>query len=162
MKKPQYHTAIIGGGAAGLTVAVGLARLGKKVALIEQDKLGGECTHSGCVPSKALLHAVRTLPDKHVWPHVRRVVAEIWHEEQEMIAGLETVDVIKARASFVDEYTLKLERGTGRTSRTGRDGRTADKITADNITAGRIVIAAGSSPVSSGTVIVKGPLAIIS
>ena len=52
----QFDVAVIGAGSGGLTAAVGLAKIGKRVLLIERDKIGGECTHSGCIPSKALLH----------------------------------------------------------------------------------------------------------
>jgi pyruvate/2-oxoglutarate dehydrogenase complex dihydrolipoamide dehydrogenase (E3) component len=46
---------IVGGGAAGLSAAAGVAQLGFSVALIEGRALGGDCLHRGCVPSKALL-----------------------------------------------------------------------------------------------------------
>ncbi|MDE8346038.1 MAG: FAD-dependent oxidoreductase, partial [Acidocella sp.] len=52
-----FDVAVIGAGAAGLSVAYGTARLGLKVALIERGAMGGECLNYGCVPSKALLHA---------------------------------------------------------------------------------------------------------
>ena len=51
---------IIGGGAGGLTVASVAAQLGLKVTLIEKnDKLGGDCLHYGCVPSKTLIHTAK-------------------------------------------------------------------------------------------------------
>ena len=51
---------IIGGGAAGLTIASGAAQLGLDVALVErQETLGGDCLHTGCVPSKSMLHAAK-------------------------------------------------------------------------------------------------------
>lgn len=53
MKK--YDLVVIGGGAGGLTVAAGSAMLGAKVALIEKDRLGGDCLWYGCVPSKAFI-----------------------------------------------------------------------------------------------------------
>lgn len=55
-----YDLIVIGGGAAGLVTASGAVQLGAKVALIEKDKLGGECLWTGCVPSKALIEAGRT------------------------------------------------------------------------------------------------------
>ncbi len=54
-----HDLVVIGAGAAGLTAAGGAARLGLRVALIERDRMGGECLNSGCVPSKALLAAAR-------------------------------------------------------------------------------------------------------
>jgi cation diffusion facilitator CzcD-associated flavoprotein CzcO len=53
----QYDMAVIGGGAAGLTAAGMSALLGAKTALIEEHRLGGDCTWVGCVPSKTLLSA---------------------------------------------------------------------------------------------------------
>ena len=54
-----HDVIVIGAGAAGLTAAGGCARLGLRVALIERDRMGGECLNTGCVPSKALLAAAR-------------------------------------------------------------------------------------------------------
>jgi len=52
---------VIGGGPGGLVVASVAAQVGLKVTLIEQSgRLGGDCLHTGCVPSKALIHMART------------------------------------------------------------------------------------------------------
>ncbi|MBC7707866.1 NAD(P)/FAD-dependent oxidoreductase, partial [Polaromonas sp.] len=59
-KDSVYDLIVIGAGSGGLTAAEFGAALGAKVALIEADeRLGGECLHAGCVPSKALIHAAR-------------------------------------------------------------------------------------------------------
>ena len=50
---------VIGGGSGGLSVAAAAAQLGVSVALIEKDKMGGDCLNYGCVPSKALIAAGR-------------------------------------------------------------------------------------------------------
>jgi len=51
---------VVGGGAGGLVVASVAARLGLKVTLIEKnERLGGDCLHTGCVPSKTLIHSAR-------------------------------------------------------------------------------------------------------
>jgi pyruvate/2-oxoglutarate dehydrogenase complex dihydrolipoamide dehydrogenase (E3) component len=55
----NYDLVVIGGGAGGLVAASGGARLGAKVALIEQERLGGECLWTGCVPSKALIRSAK-------------------------------------------------------------------------------------------------------
>jgi dihydrolipoamide dehydrogenase len=53
----QYDFVILGGGPGGYTAAIRAAQLGKTVALVEKDKLGGTCLHRGCIPSKALLRS---------------------------------------------------------------------------------------------------------
>ena len=52
-----YGIVILGGGSGGYACALRAAELGKRVALIEKDKVGGTCLHRGCIPTKALLHA---------------------------------------------------------------------------------------------------------
>ncbi len=52
-----FDLVVLGGGSGGYAAALRAAELGKTVALVEQDKLGGTCLHRGCIPTKALLHA---------------------------------------------------------------------------------------------------------
>ncbi len=52
-----YDIVVLGGGSGGYACAFRAAELGKRVALIEKDKVGGTCLHRGCIPTKALLHA---------------------------------------------------------------------------------------------------------
>ena len=53
----SYDLVVLGGGSGGYACALRAAELGKRVALIEKDKVGGTCLHRGCIPTKALLHA---------------------------------------------------------------------------------------------------------
>jgi dihydrolipoamide dehydrogenase len=53
----SYDLVILGAGSGGYACALRAAELGKRVALIERDKVGGTCLHRGCIPTKALLHA---------------------------------------------------------------------------------------------------------
>jgi len=55
----QFDVIVIGGGTAGLVTASGCARLGRRVALIERDALGGDCLWTGCVPTKALVASAK-------------------------------------------------------------------------------------------------------
>ncbi len=55
----KFDVVVIGGGTAGLVTASGCARLGRRVALIEREKLGGDCLWTGCVPTKALVASAR-------------------------------------------------------------------------------------------------------
>ena len=53
----HYDIVVLGGGSGGYACALRAAEFGKRVALIEKDKVGGTCLHRGCIPTKALLHA---------------------------------------------------------------------------------------------------------
>ncbi|MFW5745631.1 MAG: FAD-dependent oxidoreductase, partial [Spirochaetota bacterium] len=55
MARFSHDVVILGGGSGGLTAAVGCAQLGMKTALVDKDRLGGDCLHYGCVPSKTLI-----------------------------------------------------------------------------------------------------------
>src|SRR5207342_1937145 len=52
-----YDLVVLGGGSGGYACALRASQLGLRVALVEEDKLGGTCLHRGCIPTKALLHA---------------------------------------------------------------------------------------------------------
>ncbi len=88
-----YDLTIIGGGSAGLVLAVAGAKLGKKTALVEKHRIGGDCLWTGCVPSKALLKAAKvanyiqnaekygitTLETKPDWQKVTEYVRSTQH-----------------------------------------------------------------------------------
>ena len=61
MARNEYDLIVIGSGGAGSTAATTAASMGKRVALIERDKLGGTCLNYGCAPTKTLLHTAHTL-----------------------------------------------------------------------------------------------------
>jgi pyruvate/2-oxoglutarate dehydrogenase complex dihydrolipoamide dehydrogenase (E3) component len=124
----DFDIGILGGGAAGLTIASGAVQLGAKTLLIEKDKeLGGDCLHYGCVPSKTLIktahvyhlmkHAERFgLPNTEVKPvdfqqvttRIQSVIAAIQkHDSEERFCKL-GVRVEFGVVSFVDEHTVQL------------------------------------------------------
>lgn len=123
----DYDIGVIGGGAAGLTVAAGASQLGVKTLLVEKEsKLGGDCLHYGCVPSKALIrsasvfHKMRhaeayglprvDLPPvdfKQVAARIQSVIDTIQvHDSEERFCGL-GVKVEYGEASFVDEHVVE-------------------------------------------------------
>lgn len=57
MTTHNFDIVVLGGGSGGYAAALRASELGKSVALIEKDKVGGTCLHRGCIPTKALLHA---------------------------------------------------------------------------------------------------------
>ena len=123
-----YDLTIIGGGSAGLVLAVAGARLGKKTALVEKHRIGGDCLWTGCVPSKALLKAARvansiqnaekygitvpeTIPDwQRVMAYVRGTqhVIEEEHDNPERFREM-GVDVIFGDGHFESSDTFVVE-----------------------------------------------------
>ncbi len=66
--KKVNHTAdvaIVGGGPGGYVAAIRAAQQGKKVVLIEKERLGGTCLNWGCIPTKALVSSVELLEKMH-------------------------------------------------------------------------------------------------
>ena len=60
MANYDFDIGILGGGAAGLTIASGASQFGAKTLVIEKEKeLGGDCLHFGCVPSKTLIRTAK-------------------------------------------------------------------------------------------------------
>ena len=68
----SYDIVVLGGGSGGYACALRAAELGKRVALIEKDKVGGTCLHRGCIPTKALLHAAEIADQTQGKREVRR------------------------------------------------------------------------------------------
>ena len=57
MTEHTFDLVVLGGGSGGYAAALRAAELGRSVAIVEKDKVGGTCLHRGCIPTKALLHA---------------------------------------------------------------------------------------------------------
>ncbi|MDZ7691922.1 MAG: FAD-dependent oxidoreductase [Balneolaceae bacterium] len=144
--KYKYDLLVIGGGAAGLTAAGMGANFGAKTLMVEANRLGGDCTWTGCIPSKTLLHAAKLaqsaeeakqfgleisadLDFSSVMEHVRSKRKEVYQEADDPdIYRNMGVEVQFGRARFLDPHTVAVE----------KDG------TIEDITSRYIIIATGS------------------
>ncbi|HCQ67496.1 MAG TPA: dihydrolipoamide dehydrogenase [Rhodobacteraceae bacterium] len=101
MTKIETDICVIGAGSGGLSVAAGAVQMGAKVVLIEAGEMGGDCLNTGCVPSKALLHAsAEGLDWDAAHAHVRATIERIApHDSVERFEGL-GVRVLKGFAQF--------------------------------------------------------------
>ena len=123
----HYDLIVIGGGSGGLTAVTMGARLGARVLLVDREKLGGDCLHYGCVPSKSLIASARMAhrmrhaekfglrsADPHVdfasvMDRVDRIRDEIGHDESPDAIRKLGVDVALGGASFVGESTIEID-----------------------------------------------------
>lgn len=133
----MYDLTIIGGGSAGLVLAVAGAKLGKKTALVEKHRIGGDCLWTGCVPSKALLKAAKVanyiqnaekygIPTTDGTPNWQRVMAYVQstqhtieeeHDNPERFREM-GVDVIFGNGHFESSDTFVVENAENNETRT--------------------------------------------
>lgn len=148
-----YDLTIIGGGSAGLVLAVAGAKLGKNTALVEKHRIGGDCLWTGCVPSKALLKAAKvanyirnaetygiTVPDATPqWHRVMKYVQGTQHVIEEEHDNPERfrdmgVDVIFGNGHFESSDTFIVKDAENGQTRT--------------FTSKKFVISTGSRPIA--------------
>jgi len=96
----RYTLVVIGGGPAGLVAAHAAAALGAKVALVERELLGGDCTNVGCVPSKTLIRTSRLYAEmRNAERYGAQIPADI---RVDFDAVMRRMRRIRARISRVD------------------------------------------------------------
>ncbi len=139
----DYDVLVIGSGPGGYHAAIRAAQLGKKVACVEKENVGGVCLNIGCIPTKALLHAAAELREakeagefgiKFGEPEIDLKALEKWKSSvvKKLTGGVASllkankVDLIGGTARFKDAHTLEI----------------GDKT----VTSEKIIVATGSEP----------------
>jgi pyruvate/2-oxoglutarate dehydrogenase complex dihydrolipoamide dehydrogenase (E3) component len=120
----DFDLVIIGAGSGGLTAAEFAAQLGAKVALVEKNRIGGDCTWTGCVPSKALLKAAKVSHQVRaasrfgiisaapvtdmaaVRAFVRKAIEEVYQFESPEALQRKGIEVLQGGARFNDASTV--------------------------------------------------------
>ncbi len=142
----QYDIIVIGSGPAGESAAMNAAKKGRRVAVVsDRDKVGGNCTHLGTIPSKALRQSVKQVMQfssnpllrefatlrkpcfQDIMRHAARVIDEQVHLRSAYYEK-NGIDIVQGVASFVDQHTVRL-------------GSRGPLLTADHF-----IIATGSRP----------------
>lgn len=141
----DYDVLVVGGGAAGLVSAYLAAALKAKVALIEKNRMGGDCLYTGCVPSKALIRSSQVahlfrrgtefglqsvapqVDFSRVFGRIQKIIEHIEpNDSVERYTGL-GVDCLQGKAMIEDPFRVRL----------------ADRV----ITARNIIVATGATPI---------------
>ena len=143
-----FDIVVLGGGSGGYACALRAAELGKRVALIERDKIGGTCLNRGCIPTKALLHAAEVADQT-------REAASVGVKAQfdgVDVAGVNAykdkvvTTTVKGLIGLIQGRGIAIIEGEGRLS-----GPTQVQVTdaagaTTTLEAGHIVLATGSEP----------------
>ena len=141
MADHNFDVVILGGGSGGYAAALRSAQLGKTVALVEMDKLGGTCLHRGCIPTKALLHSAEVAD---VTKEAGAFGINAKFESVDMTAVNKYRDGIvdklfKGLTGLVSSKNITMVVGEGRLT-----GPKTITVNGDNYTGTNIVLATGS------------------
>lgn len=126
----ETEVVVIGSGPGGYVAAIRVAQLGKKVAIIEKEYIGGVCLNVGCIPSKAMITAAHKYNDVKEYEQFGLNVPEItfdWDKVQafranaveQLTDGVEyllngnNIEIVRGTARFEDEHTLSIESEEG-------------------------------------------------
>jgi len=141
-----YDVVVLGAGPGGYIAAIRASQLGKSVAIVEEDKLGGVCLNRGCIPTKALLksahaaHEVHDMKDLGVNIEIKSLdggqavkranaIADRISKGVEFLMKKNKIDVIAGRGKFKNATTLEVKSLRGHT---------------DTVSAKNIIIASGA------------------
>jgi pyruvate/2-oxoglutarate dehydrogenase complex dihydrolipoamide dehydrogenase (E3) component len=126
----EYDLVVIGAGSAGLTAAGFAVQLGARVALVEKHRIGGDCTWTGCVPSKTLLKIAKVAHEmrngdryglipvdvavdlKAVMSVVHNVINQVYQHESPEALRANGIDVLLGNVHFLDPHTLSVNENT--------------------------------------------------
>ncbi|MBI5201365.1 MAG: Si-specific NAD(P)(+) transhydrogenase [Elusimicrobia bacterium] len=149
-ERPEHFDVIVfGSGPGGEGAAMKAAKFGKSVAVVERDlEVGGSCTHTSTIPSKALRHAIQQLSELRNHPLFEELGARATVDYPRLLKAAGTVisRQVKLRRSFYERNGVSVLHGKGRfldkkkIAVTDRDGRVAEA------TADHFVLAVGSRP----------------
>ncbi len=122
----DYELVVIGAGSGGLSAAKRAAKLGKKVAIVERNVIGGTCANRGCVPTKLMAYAAGFAKQREIssdygwrdashsgsafdWPTFKQAMDQHIEAIRDSITeSLEGIDILRNTAKFIDAHTLQI------------------------------------------------------
>ena len=112
----NYDVVVLGSGPAGEGAAMNAAKAGRKVAMVDSRRqVGGNCTHLGTIPSKALRHSVRQIMQFNTNPMFRAIGEPRWFSFPDVLKSAEKVIAkqVASRTGFYARNRVDLFFGTG-------------------------------------------------
>lgn len=149
MSSLQYDLIIIGSGPAGESAAMNASKAGMKVAVVDRRlEVGGNCTHQGTIPSKALRHAVHQVMQFNRNPMFRLVSEQKWLSYSQVRETAEQVikKQIAMRARFYARNNIDLYHGEAQFLDSQRIQLDSAEGQQEVLTADEFIIATGSRP----------------
>jgi pyruvate/2-oxoglutarate dehydrogenase complex dihydrolipoamide dehydrogenase (E3) component len=126
MRAREFDLVIVGAGSGGLTAAGFAAQLRAKVALVEKNRIGGDCTWTGCMPSKALLKAAKVAREiraasrfgisantpivemAKVRDFLRQAIEQVYQFESPEELQKRGIEVMQGAGRFIDAQTIQV------------------------------------------------------
>ncbi|NRP96042.1 Soluble pyridine nucleotide transhydrogenase [Marinobacterium sp. xm-g-59] len=145
----EYDVVVIGSGPAGEGAAMNAAKKGRRVAVIEeQSTVGGNCTHKGTIPSKALRHSVKQIIEFNTNPMFRDIGEPRWFSFPKVLSRAEKVisNQVMLRTNFYARNRVDLFFGEAKLVSNSEVSIEGNNGSADTLKAKNIIIATGSSP----------------
>ena len=112
----NYDVVVLGSGPAGEGAAMNAAKAGRKVAMVDSRRqVGGNCTHLGTIPSKALRHSVRQIMQFNTNPMFRAIGEPRWFSFPDVLKSAEKVisKQVASRTGYYARNRIDLFFGTG-------------------------------------------------
>src|SRR5690606_5100045 len=113
----NFDVVVLGTGPAGEGAAMNAVRSGRKIAVVDERPLvGGNCTHLGTIPSKALRHSVRQIMQYNTNPLFRKIGEPRWFSFQDVLKSAEKVigKQVTSRTSYYARNRISTDRKSTR------------------------------------------------
>ena len=156
----DYDVIVIGSGPAGEGAAMNSVKKGRRVAVVEvQDAVGGNCTHKGTIPSKALRHSVKQIIEFNTNPMFRDIGEPRWFSFPKVLKSAEKVisNQVMMRTNFYARNRVDLFFGQAEFEDKNTVLVTGTVKGDERLRAKNIVIATGSRPYSPSDIDFKHP-----
>lgn len=144
MSENSFDLLVIGGGSGGLAVAEKASQFGKKVAIVENSKLGGTCVNNGCVPKKVMWYGAQLAHAVHDAPDFGFDVSVEGFDWSKLVSGREAYigNINQFWDGYVDDLNITHIQGYGRFN-----GDKSVAVNGQTYSAEHIVIATGGQPI---------------